>query len=1233
MIAKIRILVLAWVLLAIALCASHAWAAKPVAPAGFTPEASIAISFPKATFNAGEVTTAYITISGKTNGATIIATITGLGIAETTVDVSNGGGSVAVTVPSIAGNYSYSASATIGGQAVMDETTITVTANHPPVATNTTATTPEDTPCQLTFSATDPDNDTLTFSPDSPYSYTPPADFNGEDIVYFTVSDGNGGIAEGTITITVNPVNDAPVAYGGEVATDEDIPLAISLFAYDVDGDDLSYTVVTAPSHGTLSTIDPDTGETSYTPAADWYGTDTFTFKVNDGLLDSDTATVTIVVNPVGDQVTLTLGKYLLADGQDSCSVSLYVVDENDDPLPNETVTLSTTGGTLTDTTLITDANGVASTTLTSSTTVGAVTVTAAVTDDVDLKTVTFFTFALQVSGATAVPNSTPAMYAVGLGKEDEVITVSLITTPDIDLTDASIALDWDGGNGTEDDQRTVAKDASGQSSVSVELRGSEQSVEIVVIEVTAIVADSTPLSLIDDDSCSPGKKHAVTTWTATPNTNAALKVNVSPDVTAVHAMYNQFLLWSGGQASTTPDKRIFSRNSPSKTEITVRCGESSDSVTAWVAKVNIAIAGVSDSQEDSVSATIYPNTDDDNFSATADPPFNGSDLDEPVVYGENDLVPINITIDAPGIGGILSLTHGSKVAIYRNADKSGSLPSLTWNLSKQLDNVPSNDEIPPVQLWVEGREISTLLGDQEFTLTHTWGVSCSDTVKATVQARAGESEASIRVVSLGSNGEPGAEKYDPIGGVMYLALQIKLGPGERLEQSMSTVTVKAQDDYAYTGSPASFTATWNLGNASEWWELINPGTAQAQWVAASVAPNNATGNRDGSVARVYCSMKEWNTPFTPSLPFTPPMGHNGEHTLKIVQVNGVDGDELSYQHYVVPNWQTAYQKAVPPQKAVVKNLIVTNVKTSNGTEDYFKYDPDPESPYNRPTISFTIEDDGETHEYECYVLIQHTASVSGWAILNYGTAGVDGWLKEDLTVPDTVTSTWDGSNSPANWAGHNPDKALWGTYTFDVYAYEINSAGNVVDWFYYKWPYCTSISNTEHHVWINEETSTFSVPIVDPESGAALVDPYSGEFIGYETVEAVIGEQLRFDYILRDSALTDGYLNHRTPELEFIVFDRDLCEKPCMASVPNASIPNIVQNNEGNGFMAWRVDDTSLKGYRVLFTAKDNCWIEYRRDHQPSLMLAVNGNTGVSIAASSKPLLAGILSHCVSVV
>ena len=1209
-----------WLFCGIFLLAGYAWGA----PAGFTPEASIAISFPKATFNAGEETTAYITISGKTNGATIIATITGLGIAETTVDVSNGGGSVAVTVPSIAGNYSYSASATIGGQAVLDETTITVTANHPPVATNTTATTPEDTPCQLTFSATDPDNDTLTFSSDSPYSYTPPADFNGEDIVYFTVSDGNGGIAEGTVTITVTPVNDAPVAWGGEIATNEDIPVDISLFAYDVDGDDISYTVVTAPSHGTLSTIDPDTGETSYTPTADWYGTDTFTFKVNDGLLDSDTATVTIVVNPVGDRVTLTLAKYLLADGQDSSSVSLYVVDENDDPLPNETVTLSTTGGTLTDTTLVTDANGVASTTLTSSTTVGAVSVKATIEDDEDAQTVTFFTFALQVSDAIAVPNSTPAMYAVGLGKEDEVVTVSLITTPDVDLTDASIALDWDGGNGTEDDQRTVAKDASGQSSVSVELRGSEQTVEIVVIEVTAIIADSTPLSLIDDDSYSPGKKHAVTTWTATSNTNAALKATVSPDVTAVHAMYNQFLLWSGGQAGTTPDKRIFSRNAPSKTEITVRCGESSDAVTAWVSKVNIAIAGVSDSQEDSVSATIYPNTDDDNFSATSNPPYNGSDLDETSVNYENDLVPITITVEPIGIGGTLTLTHDEKIAIYRNKDKSGTLPTgLSWNLSSLLNTDPIDDETPPAILWVEGREISALPGDQEITLSWEWGDElCDDTVKATVQARAGESEASIRVVSLGSNGEPGLEKYDPIGGMMYLALQIKLGPGERLEQSMSTVTVKAQDDYAYTGSPASFTATWNLGNASEWWELINPGTAQAQWVAASAAPNNVAGNRDGSLARIYCSMKEWDTPFTPSLPFTPPMGHNGEHTLKIVQVNGVDGDELSFQHYVVPTWQTAYQKVVPPQKAVVRNLIVTNVKTSygtlnsNGSEDYFKYDPDPESPYNRPTISFTIEDDGAPHEYDAYILMWPT-SVTGSLFQGLTTADAIAWTEDLHLSAGEYSKTWDGSYLPDTWAGYAADESPWSTYAFEVMVFEYpdqNATRNqYIDWFYLRWPYCMYITNDEHHVYRKINTAMQEVPLEDPDTGEVLIDPYSGEAIGWQLAEVSTDEELRCDYILRDYAHDQVFPNfNNSKTLTLTVIDRDFQEHPCLENVQYPAYINTFNNgSDGHGILAWGPSKDGLLGWRVVFTGEDSCWIGYRRDHQPTRLLAVNAVKG----------------------
>ena len=544
------------------------------------------------------------------------------------------------------------------------------------------------------------------------------------------------------------------------------------------------------------------------------------------------------------------------------------------------------------------------------------------------------------------------------------------------------------------------------------------------------------------------------------------------------------------------------------------------------------------------------------------------------------------------------------KLPFYRNKDKSGTLPTgLSWNLSSLLNTDPIDDETPPAILWVEGREISALPGDQEITLSWEWGDElCDDTVKATVQARAGESEASIRVVSLGSNGEPGAEKYDPIGGVMYLALQIKLGPGERLEQSMSTVTVKAQDDYAYTGSPASFTATWNLGNASEWWELINPGTAQAQWVAASVAPNNATGNRDGSLARIYCSMKEWDTPFTPSLPFTPPMGHNGEHTLKIVQVNGVDGDELSFQHYVVPTWQTAYAKAVPAQKAVVRNLVVTNVKTSNGTEDYFKYDPDPESPYNRPTISFTIEDDGAQHEYDAYIMMWPT-SVTGSLFQGLTTADAIAWTEDLHLNAGEYSKTWDGSLIPDTWAGYAADESPWSTYAFEVMVFEYpdqNATRNqYIDWFYLRWPYC--LQDYTHGVSVEEVTQLLSYHSFDYETG---------EDLGYVDLTTIVGHNLRCCFKLNDKCQSAAYGNYVAPsEIVLTPIDGNLNEHTFLTPFFDPIVPGIEYTDENNqGILAYSSDGyTDFADWRIIWTGIDNCWVGYRRDHLPSKMVAFN--------------------------
>src|SRR5207244_4597557 len=82
------------------------------------------------------------------------------------------------------------------------------------------------------------------------------------------------------------------------VTRQEDTAKAITLTATDVDSDTLTYSVVTGPAHGTLSGTAPNV---TYTPAGNYNGTDSFTFKANDGTVDSATATVSLTITAVND--------------------------------------------------------------------------------------------------------------------------------------------------------------------------------------------------------------------------------------------------------------------------------------------------------------------------------------------------------------------------------------------------------------------------------------------------------------------------------------------------------------------------------------------------------------------------------------------------------------------------------------------------------------------------------------------------------------------------------------------------------------------------------------------------------------------------------------------------------------------------------------------------------------------------------------------------------------------
>jgi len=173
--------------------------------------------------------------------------------------------------------------------------------------------TEEDTPVSITLLGSDPDGDPLTYnvvtgpshgrlSGKAPkLTYTPQPNFNGSDSFTFNVNDGTVDGVPVTVLIIVKAVNDPPTANDDSVTTQEDTLVSITLAGSDPDGDAMSYSVVKDPSHGSLSGTGPNL---TYTPNANFNGSDSFLFKVNDGTVDSAAATVSITVRPVNDPPT-----------------------------------------------------------------------------------------------------------------------------------------------------------------------------------------------------------------------------------------------------------------------------------------------------------------------------------------------------------------------------------------------------------------------------------------------------------------------------------------------------------------------------------------------------------------------------------------------------------------------------------------------------------------------------------------------------------------------------------------------------------------------------------------------------------------------------------------------------------------------------------------------------------------------------------------------------------------
>jgi CshA-type fibril repeat protein len=214
----------------------------------------------------------------------------------------------------VGGVYSVTVTATDpGGLATSRSFSWTIT-NPAPTAVNDLVDTPEDTPITIDVLAndSDPDGDPLTIiaadathgsvtiNGDGTITFIPDADFEGIATVVYTISDGNGGQSTAAVRINVIGENDPPVAVNDNAATKEDVPVTIPVLTNDsdVDGDPLVVTSAVA-ANGTV--VINANGTITYTPNANFNGTDTVTYVIEDGQGGTATATVTVTVAPVND--------------------------------------------------------------------------------------------------------------------------------------------------------------------------------------------------------------------------------------------------------------------------------------------------------------------------------------------------------------------------------------------------------------------------------------------------------------------------------------------------------------------------------------------------------------------------------------------------------------------------------------------------------------------------------------------------------------------------------------------------------------------------------------------------------------------------------------------------------------------------------------------------------------------------------------------------------------------
>jgi len=232
----------------------------------------------------------------------------------------NADGSLIYTpFPNASGADSFTYRLTDGTASSTATVTIVITdVPDPPQAADDAATTPEDTPVTINVIQNDTDSDSATLTLQSVTQavngtvaivsgqarYTPNVNFNGQDVFAYTVTDGQAS-ASAKVAVTVTSVNDLPVASPDSYTTPRRTLLSVQapgvrLNDSDPDGGQtLSVRVITEPANGRVSL--QSNGAFTYDPRNNFSGTDSFTYRINDGVADGNTVSVVIKVGGGSD--------------------------------------------------------------------------------------------------------------------------------------------------------------------------------------------------------------------------------------------------------------------------------------------------------------------------------------------------------------------------------------------------------------------------------------------------------------------------------------------------------------------------------------------------------------------------------------------------------------------------------------------------------------------------------------------------------------------------------------------------------------------------------------------------------------------------------------------------------------------------------------------------------------------------------------------------------------------